>query len=688
MSGNRHLIERQSLHVTLKGDESKALELHNQLLNFCNLWLTPKLADLLDAYAPQDAHLVIERMEIDVGTLAADRLEDNLPAAVIQAIERWLQDSRHRIHPLPQNDPAQEQTGAIQYKTEPQVALEVLVYFARTGRLPWSFRLPEGQNLEQFLLSNWKQTTPLADSDLLAAFTTADAAKRFSLQFSTTFLDTLLTCLAPAVNKIVHKLLQTLASQPLPAEVAKTLQSQIWQTAFMHAKRPSALTDTQMIRDIWQALPADCKHQPALLDWLTQHWPEALNDDRQRPGGSRQSPLTVTVASEFDIEHSIETSDAPKSAVTSAATDAPHETAGSFVQTRLTGPSGNADAKQSSSTPQTKPGASVEISTSAMTSAAADAPPDETAVSLAQAQFSSLSSNVDAEQSASASGIKPGASIEISTPITTSTAANAAPDETVGLLAEAQSPNLFGNADAEQSASAPQIKPGASVEISTSAMASTAADTTPDEAAGSLAKAPFPDLFGNTYAEHSASTSEIKPGAPTGTSNVIATENIYINNAGLVLLHPFLPQFFRALNIVVDDQLIAPDRALSLLHFLGTGQLVAPEYELVLPKVLLNLALETPMDTNTPLTAEETEEATALLEAVIRHWAALKGTSDNGLRGTFLIRPGKISLRDDGDWRLQVENKAYDILLDQLPWGIGMIKLPWMHRMLWVEWRY
>jgi hypothetical protein len=294
--------------------------------------------------------------------------------------------------------------------------------------------------------------------------------------------------------------------------------------------------------------------------------------------------------------------------------------------------------------------------------------------------------NADAKQSASALPIKPGASAEIPTPAATSTATVATPDE-AGLLAQAPFSNLSGNA-AGQPASAPQIKPGAPAETSTPAMASIAAGAAPDKIVGSLAKTQSFNLFGNADAEQSASAAPIKPSTPAGTSNVMASENIYINNAGLVLLHPFLPQFFRALNIVVGDQLIAPDRALSLLHFLGTGQLVAPEYELVLPKVLLNLPLEKPVDTNTPLTAEETEEATALLEAVIRHWAALKGTSDDGLRGTFLIRPGKISLRDDGDWRLQVENKAYDILLDQLPWGIGMIKLPWMHRMLWVEWRY
>ena len=86
------------------------------------------------------------------------------------------------------------------------------------------------------------------------------------------------------------------------------------------------------------------------------------------------------------------------------------------------------------------------------------------------------------------------------------------------------------------------------------------------------------------------------------------------------------------------------------------------------------------------LSAAELEEAAALLEAVIQHWEALRNTSADGLRGTFLVRPGKVTLREDGDWWLQVESKSYDILLDQLPWGIGMIKLPWMQRMLRVEW--
>ena len=166
-----------------------------------------------------------------------------------------------------------------------------------------------------------------------------------------------------------------------------------------------------------------------------------------------------------------------------------------------------------------------------------------------------------------------------------------------------------------------------------------------------------------------------------------AREGLYIDNAGLVLLHPFLPQLFSSLGIAVDDRLIRPERALCLLHYLATGQTVAPEYALVLPKILCHVSLDWPVESDVELTTAEQEEAVALLESVIHHWEALRNTSPDGLRGTFLLRSGKVLMREDGDWVLQVEANTADILLDQLPWGISMIKLPWMRTMLWVEWR-
>ncbi|MGR9408394.1 contractile injection system tape measure protein [Rhizobium leguminosarum] len=174
---------------------------------------------------------------------------------------------------------------------------------------------------------------------------------------------------------------------------------------------------------------------------------------------------------------------------------------------------------------------------------------------------------------------------------------------------------------------------------------------------------------------------------PTGEAgaSLELEEGIFVECAGLILLHPFLPRLFEALDIAVDGALVQPGRALCLLHFLAAGERRPPEYALVLPKLLCNLPLEEPTDAPVELTAAEEDECRALLEAVIGHWGALGDTSVDALRGTFLVRPGKLSRRGD-DTLLQVDTLDFDVLLGQLPWSLSVVRLPWMNRSLLVEW--
>jgi hypothetical protein len=71
---------------------------------------------------------------------------------------------------------------------------------------------------------------------------------------------------------------------------------------------------------------------------------------------------------------------------------------------------------------------------------------------------------------------------------------------------------------------------------------------------------------------------------------------------------------------------------------------------------------------------------------VIAHWRALGSTSVAGLRESFLQREGCLSRKDD-DWRLLVETRSYDMLLDRLPWGFATIKYSWMPGAIRVDWR-
>lgn len=164
---------------------------------------------------------------------------------------------------------------------------------------------------------------------------------------------------------------------------------------------------------------------------------------------------------------------------------------------------------------------------------------------------------------------------------------------------------------------------------------------------------------------------------------------LYVPYAGMVLLHPFLTRLFEATGLTENGVLIPTDaahsRAVQLLYYLAAGTAEVPEYDVVLPKLLCGLALDTPIERHNLLTDTDRQEAETLLQAAIRHWGALGQASSDSLREGFLQRDGKLLRRDDG-WLLQVESKTIDILMNRLPWGIGFVKLPWMNEILHVEW--
>ena len=166
-------------------------------------------------------------------------------------------------------------------------------------------------------------------------------------------------------------------------------------------------------------------------------------------------------------------------------------------------------------------------------------------------------------------------------------------------------------------------------------------------------------------------------------------ETIYLELAGLVILHPFIIEFFAGLKLTRNNQFIGEasrQKAVHLLGYIATASTEIEEHLLILPKLLCGMELIAPIEKEIIITDEERHEVTDLLTTVISYWKAIKNTSPDGLRGSFLLRAGKLSPREGG-WQLDVERKTWDILLGKLPWGISIIKLPWMQEILFVNWQ-
>lgn len=161
--------------------------------------------------------------------------------------------------------------------------------------------------------------------------------------------------------------------------------------------------------------------------------------------------------------------------------------------------------------------------------------------------------------------------------------------------------------------------------------------------------------------------------------------SVFITNAGIVLLQPFITQLFHVLKITDEERKILhqPAKACAVLSLLAGD--VPDETKYPLYKILCGLQPNALVNTNIKITADERKECNNLLQSVIEHWVALKQISTTSLQQTFLQRNGKLSFSNE-QWLLQVEQKTEDILLQFLPWSYSIIRYPWMKQALFVEW--
>jgi len=162
-------------------------------------------------------------------------------------------------------------------------------------------------------------------------------------------------------------------------------------------------------------------------------------------------------------------------------------------------------------------------------------------------------------------------------------------------------------------------------------------------------------------------------------------EGIYIDNAGAVIFAAFIPALFEKLGLTENGKIVNPDFATSIIQYCVSGRSQIEEYELVLPKILCGLDIDFPVEPNIEFNENQISEVDSMLRSIISHWSALGDTSLEGLREAFLNRSGKLSFTND-EWLLVIEQKAFDMLLERIPWSFSIIKFPWMETLLKTEW--
>ena len=188
---------------------------------------------------------------------------------------------------------------------------------------------------------------------------------------------------------------------------------------------------------------------------------------------------------------------------------------------------------------------------------------------------------------------------------------------------------------------------------------------------------------------HAATFDTAKTSAPRTGMEQRPGDTVTVEDAGLVLLWPFLSGFFGTLDLLTPKRrwrdAAAPHRAAILLDHLARGSLIAEEADMPLIKLLVGLPTQSVLDAGAPLDAEERAACDTFFEAILEHFAPLGRLTLEGLRGSWLLRPGLLERRD-GLPLLRIERRGYDLLVERLPWPREWVRLPWMVESLRVEW--
>jgi hypothetical protein len=164
------------------------------------------------------------------------------------------------------------------------------------------------------------------------------------------------------------------------------------------------------------------------------------------------------------------------------------------------------------------------------------------------------------------------------------------------------------------------------------------------------------------------------------------SKSCYVQNAGLILLHPFIKDLFKNCDLIDDNHLIAnKELAAHLLHYTAAKKENDYEQTMLFEKFLCGIPLNESIKREIKIDDKHKKHIEEMLDAAVEHWSALKNTSTAILRTEFLQREGKLDWSESNP-KLTIERKTQDLLLEKIPWNISIVKIPWIDKLIYTQW--
>ncbi|MDR0982049.1 MAG: hypothetical protein LBM07_02240 [Culturomica sp.] len=165
-----------------------------------------------------------------------------------------------------------------------------------------------------------------------------------------------------------------------------------------------------------------------------------------------------------------------------------------------------------------------------------------------------------------------------------------------------------------------------------------------------------------------------------------------IENAGLVLFSPWIPQLFHKCGLLDNQTKEFVDHRSRVKAVFILQELLATTSDdkynhtdnLQLNRLLADVAFEEVLPADIHISNDDRNTVDSLQAALIGNWDKMKNTSVEGFLETFVRRKGILEENEDL-WLLTFEKHGVDMMLNSLPWAFSMIKYPWMKKMIKTE---
>ena len=185
-------------------------------------------------------------------------------------------------------------------------------------------------------------------------------------------------------------------------------------------------------------------------------------------------------------------------------------------------------------------------------------------------------------------------------------------------------------------------------------------------------------------------SSDMRPNSVYNNYDTEAHKRYSTDVAGIVLLHPFLANYFRQVKLLdKNNQFISLEKQIHAVHLLRylTGKRERHHSHLLnVEKIICGLSPTFPIPSKYNCSEIEKKEAQDMFAAIKQYWKSVSKTSIEGIQTSFIHRQGIITF-EEPYWLIRVEGSTLDILMDDLPWEMSMLMFPWMDRNILIEWQ-